>query len=329
MNKSLKVGIFIPPPVDSGKTASIHSAGIGRLPLETHKKLTEMVKHIEGHEISLDLNFRKSIIVNGKVYVDDFCLNDLDIYFWYCEVDRNIGSYDLDILKTLAKDIKVVPNPYGFEIGLDKYWSHEVLRRSGVSVADTILFDSDNLSQIQRILDNWGKVLLKPRRGGFGKGVTLINNYSALRDFIDYIQSTTGENPDKAYLLEKYYYNDPKGWTSTTFINNELIYGYRKRATRLVDMGDGAFKVYDANEIGGEVDSCHVPQEFRLEAFKAFAALRTEVIGFDMICHNSRPIIVDENTFPGYYEEIFKEIGRDSAEVFLKLITDEINKLDS
>ena len=33
-----------------------------------------------------------------------------------------------------------------------------------------------------------------------------------------------------------------------------------------------------------------------------------------------KSIIVDENTFPGYYEEIFKQVGKNPAEEFFKLI---------
>jgi hypothetical protein len=45
-----------------------------------------------------------------------------------------------------------------------------------------------------------------------------------------------------------------------------------------------------------------------------------------MIFNRGQPIIIDANTFPNYYEEIFKQVGRDSEE-FYKLIVSEVNKI--
>jgi len=325
--KKIKVGICIPPPVTKGQSASIHYGGIGRLPLNTQQKLIGMIKEIKNVEIHMDINFRNSFIRDGKVYANDFCLNELDIFFWYCEVDRSVGSYDLDVLKTLAQDIKVVINPQSFEVGLDKYASHLAIKRAGGSVAETVLFDYKNLHYMERVLKEWGAAVLKPRRGGFGKGVTFINSFAILRDVADYIYSTTETTPDKAYMLERFYDNSLNDWVSVTIINGEIMYGYRKRKTKLVEMSNGITKVYDGNEIGGEVDGCEVPLLCREEALKAYRAIGAEIIGFDMIYNGGKPIIIDENTFPGYYEDIFKEVGRDPAEEFYKLIISEINKI--
>lgn len=317
----------MPPPVSKGQSASINFGGIGRLPKITHQRLIEMIKNTDGADVYLDLNFRNSFIQDGKVYINDFCLNDLDIFFWYCEVDRNVGSYDIDVLKTLAYDVKVVINPHGFEMGLDKYTSHLAIKRAGGSAAEAILFDYKNLHHLEKVMKTWGVAVLKPRRGGFGKGVTLIDSFATLRDLVDYIYSTTGTTPDKAYLLEKFYDNDINDWVSVTVINGEIMYGYRKRKTKLVEMRNGITKVYDTDEIGGEVDGCEVPQLYREEALKAYYAIGAEVMGFDMIFNAGKPIIIDENTFPGYYEDIFTQVGRDSAGEFYKLVISEINKI--
>lgn len=327
--KKIKVGICIPPPVPSGQSASIHSAGIGRIPADTHTRLMNMIRGIDGVELYQDLNFRNSFIRDGRVYVNNFCLSELDMFFWYCEVDREVGSYDLEVLKTLAQDVKVVLNPHRFEIGLDKYLSHMAIKRAGGSVAETVLFDYENLHYMEKLLNEWGAAVLKPRRGGFGKGVTFVNSFAMLRDVVDYIHSTTGVTPDKAYMLEKFYENKLCDWVSVTMINGEIMYGYRKKETKLVEMSSGITKVYDANEIGGEVDKCEIPTVCIDEAVRAYNAIGVEMIGFDMILDNGKPIIVDENTFPGYYEEIFIESGRDSAQEFYKLIVSEIDKFSS
>lgn len=103
--------------------------------------------------------------MNGKlVHHSGVCLNDLDAYFWYSEVDRSVGSYDLDALKTLSKSTKVYPNPEAFEVGLDKFLSHTALINAGVDVADTVLFSRRNLKQLKPLLEGLGACILKPRR---------------------------------------------------------------------------------------------------------------------------------------------------------------------
>jgi glutathione synthase/RimK-type ligase-like ATP-grasp enzyme len=116
---------------------------------------------------------------------------------------------------------------------------------------------------------------------------------------------------------------------STTIINGELVYGYRKRRQKFVDFGHGFSKVYDADELGGEVDLCEVPEAYRVEALRAYEAIGAEIIGFDMIAADRRPIVVDENTFPGYYDDLFREAGQGPADAFYRLIVAEIDKVRS
>ncbi len=107
---------------------------------------------------SRDLDFRRSYVKNGRIYTDSHCLNGLDIYFWHCEVDRRVGSYDLDVLKTLAQDVKVVINPYNFEVGLDKYQAHLRLQKAGVRVAESVLFDHTNIECMKGVLRDWDRL---------------------------------------------------------------------------------------------------------------------------------------------------------------------------
>jgi glutathione synthase/RimK-type ligase-like ATP-grasp enzyme len=325
--KPIKVGVHIPPPPPEGQPASIYTPGVGCITAAAHQALMERLPRIEGIELYPDVRFRESFILNGKVYVDSFCLNDLDLLFWYCEVDRRVGSYELEVLHTLAADVKVVVNPRAFAVGLDKYRAHLALKRAGVSVADTVLVDHRNLRCLEALLREWRFAVLKPRRGGFGKGVTLIDSFAALRDTIEYVYTTTGQSPDSGYLVERFYPHDRGDWVSTTIVNGELVYGYRKRSPKFVDFGHGFRKVYDASELGGEVDFCAVPAAYRREALKAYAAIGAEIIGFDLVAAEGRPIVVDENTFPGYYDDLFRLAGQEPADALFRLIVAEIDKV--
>ncbi|OJJ25729.1 hypothetical protein BI308_09400 [Roseofilum reptotaenium AO1-A] len=211
----------------------------------------------------------------------------------------------------MACTVKVIPNPYIFEVALDKYTAHLTLKQKGVKVSDFILINNRNLYLAKPILDKWGYALLKPRKGSFGKGVTLIDDFSRLRDIIEFMEQERGINLNEGILLEKYYENNPQDWLSTTLINGEVMYGYRKKSSRFSNFSNSfesrSFqKVYDSDEIGGEVDLGNLKQQHQQLASLAYHAMSYEVIGFDMIWHEDHPIIVDENTFPGLYPNLFK-----------------------
>ena len=78
------------------------------------------------------------------------------------------------------------------------------------------------------------------------------------------------------------------------------MYGYRKRACKLTDLGNGLQKIYDAKELGGEVDLCEVLPEHKEQASRASQALGSEIIGFDMIWHKeSGQLLLMKTPFRG------------------------------
>ena len=325
-----KVGIFLPKR-QNGDDNLPYIKRQGKLPNEVIDELLALIT--SNGEFSLlevdDLN--NTLILNGDIFYNDINLNELDIFFWYGEIRKpnsicgRSNLYVLELLQTLSRKVKVIPNPYLFEVGLDKYTSHITLKQKGVKVPDFILLTNSNFHLAKPILDEWGYALLKPRKGAFGKGVTLIDDFSRLRDLLEFMEEEEGINLDKGILLEKYYENHPQDWISTTIINGEIMYGYRKRLSRFADLGDsfksGSFqKVYDSNEVGGEVDLCDLTPKHQELALSAYHAMGYEIIGFDMIWHQDRPIIVDENTFPGLYPNLFKLKNLSLAELMYRLI---------
>ena len=46
-----------------------------------------------------------------------------------------------------------------------------------MSIAETVLFDHNNIERVKDVLEQCDSALLKPRRGKFGKGVMLIESY--------------------------------------------------------------------------------------------------------------------------------------------------------
>ncbi|MEM7037764.1 MAG: hypothetical protein AAF570_12345, partial [Bacteroidota bacterium] len=183
-------------------------AAVGCLRDPIHADLLGHLRAAEGVELVEGLNFRQALLRNGEVWCGDVCLNELDAFFWYCELDRWAGSFDLEVLRTLSQEICVIRDPGAFELALDKYRAHLKLREAGVRVPDFVLFDHRVPEKMEATLAEWGSALLKPRRGGWGKGVTLIESLPQLRDTIGYITSISGQSPDQGFFLERYYDND-------------------------------------------------------------------------------------------------------------------------
>ena len=318
MTQKKRLGVFIPVRPDNHLQIDFNNSGVGVgcFREDIHTPLREALRAADHVDLVEGLNFRKALIESGKVYVDDFCLNDLDRFFWYCEIDRRQGSFDLECLRTLSRDTEVIREPNRFEAGLDKYQAHLALRDAGAKVPDFVLFDYRVPEKMGDVLEKWGAGVLKPRRGGWGKGVTLIDSISSLRDAVGYVRSISGHSPDKGFFLERYYDNDPTRWASITMINGEIAFGYRKVAAKFHDFGGGRVKVEDIDEVGGGVVLADLTPQHIEQAHIACEAMGLGLIGFDMIWTEQGPVIVDENTSPGNYTDLYRELGKDPAKLY-------------
>jgi len=323
-NRKEKVGIFIPPAFEAGISRSIHNPGIGRLNKDICEKLFKKFED-NGYEIITDYNFRNAVIINNEVRFNDHKEVPFNKYFWYCEVERIKNSYDFTILNALSKKIKVSRDPKLVDFAMDKYTAFSKLRENHIVVSDSILVDAKNIHYSEDIVREWGRFLLKPRRGGYGKGVTLLNNFESLRDVVEYIDSTNKHINEGGFYVEKFYENNIKDWVSATVIDGKIMYGYRKNIDRFSSLGNGEYKVYSKSEISGGVSWCQLSSKHKELALKAYNVLGLEIVGFDMILHKGESIIVDVNTFPGMYPELFEQQGVDASKVFYNLI---IKKLE-
>jgi glutathione synthase/RimK-type ligase-like ATP-grasp enzyme len=322
-----RIGLFIPPRPANHLAITDPSVAIGCLQPGMHAELMQHLQKQPDIEWVDNLNFSNGLIRNGELWCGDVFLNELDGLVWYSEVDRRPGSFDLTALKTLSRKIRVVRDPFLFESALDKYTAHLALLDAGANVAESVLFDHRVPRKMADIMDEWGAAILKPRRGGWGKGVTYIDNPGVLRDVIGYVQSTAGHSPDQGYFLERYYPNDLNKWASITMIDGEVMYGYRKLDAKQVDMGGGRIKILDADEKGGGVEMAQLNDEQIRQAEIAYSALPLGLIGFDMIWVKDKPIIVDENTSPGNYQQLYEQVdiapGERLAKWMLKAIVAE------
>jgi glutathione synthase/RimK-type ligase-like ATP-grasp enzyme len=114
-------------------------------------------------------------------------------------------------------------------------------------------------------------------------------------------------------LLERYYDNDISRWASATVLGGEVMYGYRKKASRRVSLPGGREKIYDPDEAGGAVEPAELTPSHIALAESAAEVLGCPLIGFDMIWVDGAPLIIDENTSPGNYPALYASVGIDPA----------------
>jgi hypothetical protein len=326
----VRVGTFLPArPADGGPGNG------GVIPPDDHATLMGLLSELPGVEFVHGLDFRDSYIRRGRVHCGDVCLNDLDLYLWYADFARKPGSYDLDALLTVKRDTAVVPDPERIAVAFDKHWSYLTLARACVPVPDNVLVSQRNLDAAAPVIEEWGHAVLKPRRGCFGWGVLFIDNFTTLRDVVGYIDSETTEGrvrgvpssgPARSYLLERFYPNRPEDWLGVTVAEQEVVYGFRKTPDRHVRWNDFAWKVYDAERGGGAVEHREVPATHAALALRAHRAFGLPLLGLDVIRHEGEPIVVDVNTGPALYPDLFTAAGRSLPHELLRVLTAAISR---
>ena len=302
----MKIGLFLPMMNSVNEKKSIHNSWIWRMPNGIIDSLKERLLLNNEIEIVDNINILDAYSINWEVFVWDICLSNLDLFFWYCETWRSDVNHWIEMLKILSKKTKVIPNPYNFEVALDKFKAHVELINNKISVPEILLFQESNLKNIEKKLKEWGSVILKPRLWWFGKGVTYIDNLSMLRDIICYNNTINVTKQGSSFYLERFYKNDIKKWISVTVINWEVILWYIKKDKKFIEMKKWIFKVYDENEIWWEVELWKLNNEVEQLALSAYKILWLEIIWFDIIFTWKEYLIVDENTFPWIYEDLLK-----------------------
>lgn len=297
-----KICVILPPRHPSHNVIE----GSGLMHDEVREKLLEsLLAAPEIGEVAV-CDLSTAHVQDGKVYAQGRCLSDFDLVHWYFVTHRP-ESWNIVMLRTIARHTRVVPDPDGLLLGLDKFHSHSALRAAGLPTADFALFRSGMVNDLAPRICKGKPVLLKPRLGAFGHGIHMVRTPQEMVDAVQYAQSFSAD--EMQIFCEAFEENDIHEWISTTVIGGELAYGYRKRPEKFVDN----WKVYDPVRKGGGVDYVDAA-EVRDIALAAAQAMKCDVIGFDFIYSTAKRkyMIVDENTFPGMYPECFAASGRGS-----------------
>lgn len=290
---------------------------------EVIEEIKEEIKKTDNMELFTDLDFREAFVLNGKVYVGDFCLNSLDIYFWHDSVNPrewNGDNFNLNVLRALENDCLVINSSEATRITNDKYLAHLALKNENLPVADFALVSMTNKDALKRAFKELGgRVLIKPRFGGWGVGIMKFEDANELISAVEMMLSFMPSDKQQV-LLEKFYENDLSKWISVVVIGGKKCFGYRKKVTGKFD-----WKIYDPEKSDGKGESSdyvEVPDDLREIAFKAQEVIGKDIIGFDFIYTNEGYKIIDENGRPGIYPQCLEGAGVDIIKTIVELVSD-------
>lgn len=254
-----------------------------------------------------NINLEEASFVNGDVVCGDINISQCDLFFWYA---KGMKKYE-DILYAISSCVKTIKNPASLAIVGDKFKAHTILKTAGFEVSQYALIRYDDIETMKKVLDDWGTVLVKPRSGSYGRGIIKVDNFELLRDIAGILELQTN---NKYIFVERFYPHTMSDWVSIVVVDFKAIYGYRKKDTKFAD-----WKVYDMHKEGGNAIEADI-EDVRNIAEGAAKAIDEQIICFDVLKTDQGYKIIDENNFPGLYQDILTNHKTTIAEVLAGVI---------
>ncbi len=304
MTQTIKVGLWIPARKNLNESITLEN------PAHIDARIyTRFIAYLKEREVDYfeDLDFRKALIKNNEVFINDFCLSDLDHFVWIGMIDRSIGSYHLEVLRVLEQSVKVHHSYSFFSVATDKFTAFSLLHQHNIPLPELYLVSPDNLSSLKPLFEE-SSFLLKPRRSSFGQGIVKLNSYNQFRDTAEY-------HRQKHYYLEKFYENDLNEWTGVTVINGTVLYGFRKKSSKI-----SGWKIYDEKSLGGETVYVKPNEEIEAISIKIGEIVGANCFGLDFIKTTEGYKVVDINCSPGIYFDFIEKMNIPIAELFFKML---------
>lgn len=302
----MKVGLWLP---FRETLTSVSEEAPGYLLKEVRDKIVQKLKSDSKLEVIEGLDFRKAIIKNGSVYLNEFCFDELDAFIWFGEISREGNTFPIEVLHTILQKCRVINHPKAYEIGLDKFKSLELLRREGIDVPDIVLLSDTGIEQIRKIFSEWKDVAVKPRSGSYGIGMVRITDEQTLVDVLDY-------SPRNTHYIERFIPNKMNEWIGVNVINGKIIYSYGKEPSQIKN-----WKIQDRTSRGGHMILKHPNEKQREIALKIGKVTGLDIYGVDIISgYDGKYYVVDVNTFPGLYPELLEKAENDMFEEIVNLV---------
>ena len=192
--------------------------------------------------------------------------------------------FRLDVLHSLEKSGTLVINPpKAIEISVDKYYSLNLLRQSGISVPRTIA--TENFEEALRAFrELGGDVVVKPLFGSRGVGSTRVSD----SEIATRIFRALTYNHEVIYLQEyiEHGFSDIRAFV----IGERVVASMRREA-----------QTWKTNvSLGAKPKPVKLDSELEDLAIKASRIIGCKVAGVDIVESRKGPLVVEINSQPGW-----------------------------
>lgn len=260
------------------------------------------------YEVIDGLDFRRAHIRNGDVYLGDVNFSDVDVFFWFGELDRRHDSYHINVLDAIGRKTRVVNEAPALRIALDKLITQLCLHRHGIPVPEFLAVSRDNLYDVRDLIER-KPFIVKPRLGSFGVGIARVASFDQLVDLVDYSEQT-------AHFLEEFIESSPEDFIGINVIGGKVVSSYGKEPASF-----RGWKVFDRERRGGHMlPRAPSPEQERM-ALDVARVTGLDILGVDIIrAASGRSYVIDVNTFPGLYPDLNEQFGCDVAQLCAEMI---------
>ena len=249
--------------------------------LHEAKKMGCTTRYLCPQEILALLSSELGVVKGQKNIVVDIAFprgvgacSSIEQFMWRIDIVRH-----LELAGTLT-----INSFNALSLTRDKFLALMHLAKSGIPVPETVV--TENLGHALRVIEEWGRVVVKPLIGSFGRGVMLLDNpdiaYSIFKQLLSWSQPL---------LLQKYYEKKNHRDLRVLVINGEAYATYYRRAR------EGCFKTNVAQ--GGIVEEARVSEDIIELAVKTAEKLGMFYAGVDLMEDvEGRYLVLEANASP-------------------------------
>jgi ribosomal protein S6--L-glutamate ligase len=261
------------------------------------KKLVSKLKE-RGINSKTGLNLRNAIVKDTNVIIDDFVLNDLDLFFTYNAGEQT--QYQVYLYKTLNKIIPFVNSYEAFELTEDKFQTTFTLKTNKIPTTDFRLCHRDDEKFLREFIKEWKRMVYKPVDGWGGVGLTRIENEATLDVLMPFLNQA-----DLRFLyLEKFIDYDGTDFR-VDIVDGEFISCYGRRARK----GDWRTNITS----GGSVFLREANDKLIELAKKAAKVTGLDIAGVDIIYDREKEeyVVLEVNGIPAFATPEQEKMGLD------------------
>jgi len=262
---------------------------------EIEKKIVNQLKQ-RGIETHSGLNLRYAISKNGTIYLDDFNLNTLDLFFSYNAGEQT--QYQMYLYKMINKLMPTINSYEAFHMTEDKFQTSFTLKNQNIASTDYKLCHRDDSKHLKTIMKEWKKMVYKPVDGWGGVGLTKIEN----EDTLDVLMPFLNQADLRFFYVEKFINYDNTDFR-VDIVDGEFISCYGRKASG----GD-----WRTNITSGGSIFLREPDDALIDlAKRATKATGLDIAGVDIIYDRDKEeyVVLEVNGIPAFATPSQEKMG--------------------